>query len=198
MRLWVRTAVFRRAAAATAVVGGAIILTGATASSSPSSSDWLWVVIVDEAAKFLTAIAAFGAVLTAIIAYFDYKSKARSSATHDEIALATAFTDLLSRADGRLTTVASEAAVNKLFETGVIKDQNPQSIRTALESAATLGVGNGAAAQAAAIECVIYFGTSYEMLKRPAREGLRRVAEHAATQPHREQAEHGVQRLSGL
>jgi predicted transcriptional regulator len=185
---------FRHTIIAFGLLVGAVLLTGEIAKAGATgSSDWLWVVIIDEAAKFLTALAAFGAVFTAAVAYINYKSNAISTATRDEIALATAFTELLGRADGRISTVASESAISKLFDT-VLKDQvDLRTIRDAIEHAGTLGIGNGAAAQAAAIECVVYFGRRYAVLNAAAREGLDHVLQ--TTKTHREQVRLGIDKL---
>lgn len=174
------------------VLALALFLTGVDGGTSPSQP--AWVPATDAAAKLLTAIAAFGAVITASVAYLQYRTNKRTSATQEQIALATAFTELLGRADGRVATVASEAAIAKLFELPLVNQKtDPGEIRGILQWAGTIGIGNGAAAQAAAIECVAYFGCRYAMLNGAALEGLAQILKYS--HEHRAQIEQAIQRL---
>lgn len=149
---------------------------------------------VDEISKLLTSITGFTAVGAAAVAYLEYRIKRNSSATQDDISLATAFTELLARADGRVATMPSEAAISKLFESELMKQQaTPGAVRSLLEGAGIIGIGNGDAAQAAAIECVCYFGCQYPMLNVAAREGLARAAQYSKS--HAEQAKQAIKKL---
>lgn len=153
-----------------------------------------WISITDQLAKVLTALAAFGAVIGGVVAYRQYKIQRENAAIQNQIALAASFSDLLGRADGRVTTVASETAIGNLFETDLIKNQvDPAKIREILEGAGTLGIGVGDAAQAAAIECVAFFGCQYPMLNRAAREGLAYVLKYSPS--HSKQTQDAIDRL---
>ena len=153
-----------------------------------------WSSLGDTIAKLLTALAACSAVVTAIVAYRQYIVQNRSAAIQNEVTLANAFTDLLARADGRISTVVSDAAITKLFDTDLMKRATTsQEVRDVLQTAGVMGIGNGEAAQSAAIECVVYFGCSYEMLNAAAIAGLQRVRKYSPVLA--EQADRAINKL---
>jgi hypothetical protein len=176
----------------TIVLPAAVVFLGAEASTTATPA---WVAGAEAVAKLITAVAACAVFVTAFVAFWQYKSQQETAAIQNRIALASSFSDLLARADGRINTVLSDAAITKLFETDLLKQKTqPDEIRKALAAAATIGIGAGDAAQAAAIECVIYFGSQYEMLNAAASQGLTRVQKYS--EKHREQANNGIEKLT--
>jgi hypothetical protein len=63
------------------------------------------------------------------------------------------------------------------------RSTDPQAIKDLLQTAGTLGIATGEAAQSAAIASVAFFGCEYEHLNVPAQAGLAAVAKYFQGSP---------------
>jgi len=143
-------------------------------------------------APIATALGTLATAFTAIVGVTKFSTAAKAeerlrryAETKTLIELSQAFSDLMQRADGRSATIASEAAIEHLFATEAMKRRSadPQAMKDLLQTAGTIGIGTGEAAQSAAIASIAFFGCEYKHLNAPAQAGLAAVAKYCQDPP---------------
>ena len=128
--------------------------------------------------SWLQTVSLLGGMIAAIVAAFRYRLKAKESQMESDVKLAQLFTQLMSVAHARGESHLSEECVKSLFAQNLFSQKDPgdDSIRRKIESSCVITLPVGIASQDAAIASIGELGRRYDVLREPAREGLKALA----------------------
>jgi hypothetical protein len=141
---------------------------------------------LQNAAPIGTYVGLICGIIAAAVALREYRLKAEAERRETDVRVTKLFVEPMWLAHARAGCTVSEKCVEELFERGIIKPGDClEQINSELQTACVLNHPVGVASQDSAILAVGMLGHKYEILREPARaglKGLRNAREQAVTE----------------